>query len=82
MRIFECLLIGVFVQLRPIVPINEIPLICSIYWLTFEIGTNVISLDTFAFYVGKSGGLDSLGNKKWLLILITILISILWMVYT
>ena len=57
--------------------LSELFVAGALYWAAFEIGTNVISLNRPALFVGDSGGFDSLGKWKWLVILFTLIFS-LW----
>jgi hypothetical protein len=56
---------------------TDILLSCSINWLTFEFAVNKISLNKGWLHVGIDGKLETLKNKKWLLILATIFLSLI-----
>ena len=57
---------------------QDLLLSISIYWIVFEIGTNIISLSAKWFYVGKSSALDNnFGKYKWYLMALYLLISII-----
>ena len=57
--------------------LTDLLLSCSLNWLTFELAVNKISLNKPLLYVGIDGKLESIKNKKWLLILATILLSLI-----
>ena len=55
---------------------QDLLLTSSIYWVFFEVGTNVISLNAGWFYVGKSSFTDNkFGKNKWYLMAFYLLIS-------
>lgn len=56
----------------------DLLLASSIYWIVFEIGTNVISLGADWLYVGRSSFTDNkIGKHKWSLMVLFLLISLL-----
>lgn len=74
-RIIECVVIFAGILLQP--DLYQLFVAGALYWAAFEIGTNIISLNRPALFVGNSGGFDSLGKWKWLVILFTLILS-LW----
>ena len=74
-RIAECVVICCGLFLQP--ELKAIALGANVYWLAFEIGTNLISLNKPVFFVGGSGGVDSLGKWKWAVIALSLITSIL-----
>lgn len=56
----------------------DLLLASAIYWIVFEVGTNVISLSADWLYVGMSSFTDNkIGKYKWYLMALFLLISLL-----
>lgn len=83
-KVYRVLITGLFVSVVYLAfpKWEDLFLACSIGWLLFEIGVNVISLNGPVFYIGDSSIFDKkLGKWKWVLmfaLLITAVITKLW----
>lgn len=57
-------------------PLTDYVLAGAINILAFELLINVVALEMPLLYVGKSSDFDSLGKKKWLIMVVALAVAI------